>query len=344
MKAIVLNSFGGVENLHLADWPKRDPKSGEVRIRILAVAFNPADYKLRKGVRGVEVPTVLGFDLAGTIDAVGPGVSDFSVGDEVFAFLGGPKSNGSYAEFTCVSIHFVARKPSNLSLLQAAAVPLTGLTAYQCVMDKARVQAGEAIFVAGGSGGVGSMAIRLAKYTGAYPILTTAGTDGEVGYLTQKLGISSKQILRYPGMTLRQLIDGVLSMNGGNPVAAAFDFVGDDMKRLCCNLIDFDGRVVSIVPEPESFVLNLWERGSLVSSRSASVHFEFLGARALFGAPETWTIYRKELEILGKLIEEGHIPPPEITQVGKFSAETVRRAHTLLEEGLIQGKLVMSVG
>ena len=97
MKAIVLNSFGGVENLNLGDWPIAEPRAGEVRVRILAVAFNPADYKLRKGIRGLEVPTVLGFDLGGIIDAVGPGVKDLSVGDEVFGYLGGPKSNGSYA-------------------------------------------------------------------------------------------------------------------------------------------------------------------------------------------------------------------------------------------------------
>ncbi len=343
MKAIVLNSFGGPENLHLGDWPKADPKAGEVRIRILAAAFNPADYKLRKGVRGVEVPTVLGFDLAGIIDAVGPGVADLSPGEEVFAYLGGPKSNGSYAEFTCVSAHFVARKPSNLSMLQAAAVPLTGLTAYQCVMDKARVQPGEAVFVAGGSGGVGSMAIRLARHAGAHPILTTARGEREAEYLSQQLKISPQHIVRYPGLNLQQLIDAVLRMNGGKPVAAAFDFVGGDMKRLCCNIVDFDGRAVSIVPEPETFVFNLWERSAVVSSRSASVHFEFLGARGSFGPTETWAVYRKELEILRKLLEDGRIDPPQITKVGDFSLETVRRAHALLEEGRTLGKLVMSL-
>ena len=342
MKAVILKAFGGVEHLYLGDWPIAEPRAGEVRVRILAVAFNPADYKLRKGIRGLEVPTVLGFDLGGIIDAVGSGVKDLSVGDEVFGYLGGPKSNGSYAEFTCLPAHFVAKKPTTLSFLQAAAIPLTGLTAYQCVMDKARVQAGEAIFIAGGSGGLGTMAIQLARHAGANPILTTAGTDREVEYLTQKMGVPEKHILRYSGLTLQQLTDGVLAMNGGKLIPATFDFVGGDMKRLCCQLIDFDGRVVSTVPESESFVFNLWERGSPVSSRSASVHFEFLGGRATFGGPETWPIYRKELDILRGLIEAGHIKPPHITLVGEFSAEAVRRAHTLLEEGRVQGKLVMS--
>jgi NADPH2:quinone reductase len=344
MKAVILKAFGGVEHLQLGDWPIAEPRAGEVRVRILAVAFNPADYKLRKGIRGLEVPTVLGFDLAGIVDAVGSGVADLSVGDEVFGYLGGPKSNGSNAEYTCVPAQFVARKPGGLTLLQSAAIPLTGLTAYQCVMDKARVQAGESIFIAGGSGGLGTMAIQLARHAGADRILTTAGTDREVEYLAGKMGVPEKHILRYPGLTLQQLTEGVLAMNGGKLIPVTFDFVGGEMKRLCCQLIDFDGRVVSTVPESESFFFNLWERGNPVSSRSASVHIEFLGGRASFGSPETWSIYRKELDILRGLIEAGHIKPPHITLVGEFSAETVRRAHTLLEEGRVQGKLVMSNG
>ena len=344
MKAVILKAFGGVENLQMADWPKKEPKAGEVGIRIMATAFNPADYKMRQGIRGESLPTVLGFDLAGIIETVGPGVTDLSTGDEVYAYLGGPKSNGSYAEYTCVSSHFVARKPANLSFLQAAAIPLTSLTAYQCVMDKARVQPGEAVFVAGGSGGVGSMAIKLARHAGANPIFTTAGSDQEEKYLTQILGIPANHLLSYPGLTLQQLIDAVLAMNGGKLLPATFDFVGGDMKRLCCQVIDFDGRVVSILPESENFIYNIWERGHVISSRSASVHFEFLGGRASFSVPDTWGIYRQELDILRGLIENGHIQPPQITVVGGFSAETVRRAHLLLEAHQVQGKLVMSVG
>jgi NADPH2:quinone reductase len=344
MKAIVLTSFGGAENFQTADWPKPDPRAGEVRIRILAAAFNPADYKLRKGLLpDLPLPTILGFDLAGLVDALGPGVKDLSVGDQVFGYLGGPKSNGSYAEYTCVPAQFVALKPAGLSFPQAAAVPLTGLTAYQCVLDKARVQAGEAVFIAGGSGGLGTMAIQLARYAGAYPILTTGGTDQEIEYLTRDLGIPQEHVLRYPGLSLIQMKERVLAMNQGKLLPATFDFVGGDMKRLCCHLIDFDGRVVSTVPESGSFTFNLWERGNPVSSRSASVHFEFLGGRASFGGPETWGVYRKELDILRGLLEAGHIKAPRITPVGGFSAETVGRAHTLLEEHRVQGKLVMSM-
>ncbi|MCI0527582.1 MAG: zinc-binding dehydrogenase [Nitrospira sp.] len=125
---------------------------------------------------------------------------------------------------------------------------------------------------------------------------------------------------------------------------AAFDFVGGNMKRLCCKVIDFDGQVVSIVEEPEDFTLNVWHgRKSPLFSKSATFHFELLSAPAIFGRPETWKIYRRELSTLTELIEGGYIKPPKITDVGKFSAESVRCAHTLLEEEHVQGKLVMSV-
>lgn len=344
MKAIVLHAFGGVEHLQLSDWPRPEPKEGEVRIRVRAVSFNPVDYKLRQGRFGGELPLILGRDLAGVVDAVGGGVADLSVGDEVYAYLGGPKSNGSYAEYVCTATDFVGKKPTNLSFNRASAVPLVGLTAYQSVVDKAKVQAGESVFIAGGTGGVGSMVIQLARHVGAHPILTTAGSDRSVEYLTQVLDILPGHILRYKGLSLAQLKGRVLEMNGGRGVGAAFDFVGGDMKRLCCEVVDFDGRVVSIVEEPEDFSLNIWHgRKSPMFARSATFHFELLSARAMFGGPETWKIYHKELNTLTALIEAGALKPPAVTEVGGLSAESVRRAHTLLEEGHVQGKLVMSV-
>ncbi|MBW4572627.1 MAG: NADP-dependent oxidoreductase [Tolypothrix carrinoi HA7290-LM1] len=344
MKAIVLHSFGSVENLQLSDWPKPEPQEGEVRIWIQATSVNPIDYKLRQGHFGGELPMILGHDLAGIVDAVGGGVTDLSVGDEVYAFLGGQKSNGSYAEYVCVSTDFVSKKPSNLSFAQAAAVPLVGLTAYKCVVEKAKVQAGEAVFITGATGGVGSIAIQLARYLGADPIITTAGSDDSADYLIQ-LGILPEYVLRYKNLSLEQLKDQVLKMNGGQPVRAAFDFVGGDMKRLCCSVIGFDGRVVSIMQEPNDFTLNLWDYvKSPLFSKSATFHFEFLGSRGLFGEPETWNMYRKELNALTELLEANYIKPPAITDVGSLSAESARRAHTILEEGHAKGKLVVSVG
>lgn len=344
MRAVAINDFGGVEELQMVEWPVAEPKQGEVGIRVKAVSFNPVEYKLRQGRFGGRLPAILGRDLSGVVEAVGPGVEDLAVGDEVYAYLGGPASNGSYAERVSVPIEFVSRKPSNLSFAEAAAVPLVGLTAYESVVVRARIQEGEAVFVAGGSGGVGSMALQLARHLGADPLITTAGSDRSVSYLVGYLGIPGDRIQRYPGLSLLELKGRVIDMNGRRPLAAAFDFVGGTMKQLCLELLGFNGRMVTIVEEPSSFDLNLWNlRQSPTFSRSLTVHFEFLGARGSSSNREDWGVYRTELGALTELIEKGALRPPQITVMGDFSAETVRSAHLALEQGRVQGKQVMLV-
>lgn len=194
------------------------------------------------------------------------------------------------------------------------------------------------------------MAIQLARYKGADPILTTAGSDRSVDYLTQELGVLPECILRYKDKSFEQLKNQVLKMNGGKPVRAAFDFVGGDMKRLCCNVIGYNGRVVSIVEEPDDFTLNLLTltfgegRESSFFAKSATFYCELLSTHAMFGEPETWQIYQRQLNALTELFEAGHIKPPAITDMGSLSAESLRRAHTMLEVGRGKGKLVVSVG
>lgn len=344
MRAIIINAFGPIDVLETADRSQVHPQEGEVRIQVRAAAFNPVDYKLRQGRFGGALPMILGLDAAGVIDAVGAGVTELAIGDEVYAYLGGPRSNGAYAEQVCLPVSFVAAKPRTLSFAQAAALPMVGLTAYQAMFDKAKVHPGEAVFIAGGSGGVGSIAIQLARRLGADPIITTAGSDESFEYLTRTMGVQPQHILRYRGLSLRQLRDRTLAMNGGKPVGAAFDFWGGDMKHLCCSVIGFDGHVVSIVEEPANFSLNVWNaHRSPMFARSASLHFEFVGARAIFGGPEAWGIYREQLNALADLFDRGEVHPIEVCEVGEFSAETAREAHARLEQGHVKGKLVMTI-
>jgi NADPH2:quinone reductase len=344
MRAIVLNAFGAADNFTLENLPDPKPQEGEVRIRVRAAAFNPVDYKFRKGLFGGTLPMVLGQDAAGVIDAVGDGVTHLKVGDEVYAYLGGPKSNGAYAEAVCAPAAFVALKPKTQSFTQAAGIPLAGLTAYHAVMDPTVLRGGPSVFVAGGAGGVGSFGIQLLRLSGADPILTTAGSDASAHYLVERLGVSCERILRYRGLSVPQLVEAVLKMNGGKPVGAAFDFWGGDMKRLCCAVLDFDGRAASIVEEPPSFTLNVWNaRHSPLFARSATLHFCFLAARAVFGAPHTWNTYRTQLDELRELIDADKVRCLSCTEVGPLAPETVREAHALLEGGHVQGKLIMRI-
>jgi NADPH2:quinone reductase len=343
MRAVVLKDFGGIENLHMEEIPTPEPQAGEVRIRVRAAAFNPIDYKYRQGRFDGSLPMVLGFDAAGVVADVGADVSDLAVGDEVYTYLGGPKSNGACAEFVCVPAAFVAKKPERLDFAAAAGIPLAGLTAYQAVHRDNILSAGKSVFVAAGAGGVGSITIQLLRRLGADPILTTAGSDRSSDYLVNTLGVKPEHILRYRGLSLQQMRERTFEMNGGKPVAAAFDYWGGDMKRLCCRIIDFDGRIVSIVEEPPGFDLNVWNASrSPLFSHSATLHFEYVGARAMFGKPETWKVYREQLKIIATMIDGGELEPVACTDVGKFSAEAAQKAHAELETGHVQGKLVMT--
>jgi NADPH:quinone reductase-like Zn-dependent oxidoreductase len=335
MKAVILTAPGGVENLQLAEIATPVPAPEEVRIRIRAAGFNPSDYKMRQsGASAEQGPTILGGEVAGVIDAVAADVAEFRVGDAVCAYL--PLKRGGYAEAVCSHTAFIAPKPHDLSFIQAAAVPLAGLTALTC-FGRGTARPGAPLFVAGGSGGVGSFAIGLAKAEGASPIITTAGSDSSVRYLTQTLGMPADSIVRYDRIDDRQLASCFRAMNGEKSFPAALDFVGARMMTLCCELVDFDGCVTSIVQRPGN------EDQELLSSKCAAFRFVNLRARAKHGDLSAWLQYGKDLRKLLDLVSRGPVRLPHVEHIGTLSAESVRAAHGLLEGKHVQGKLVMSV-
>jgi NADPH:quinone reductase-like Zn-dependent oxidoreductase len=360
MRAIAIDRYGGPEELRETELPVPEPRTGEVRVRIRAVSVNPVDWKMRRGAgapqqSGAQAPPqsgaqaqplqlVLGRDVAGEIDALGPGVTGVEVGERVFGALLGPRSNGAYAQYACAPLPFFGPKPGSLSFAQAAAVPIAGMTAYVSLVFKARMRAGETLFVAGGAGGVGVHAIPLARRLGAETVLTTAGSAESQAFLERELKVPAGHILRYDGLTLEEMAERVLAMNGGRPVMTACDFVGGTMKRLCCRVVEFDGQVVTAVEEPPDFDLNVWSaRAGPLRARSASLHLVNLGARAREGTPADWETYRDALSTLGHWLETGHIPPPPLTLLGPLDEATLREAHRRLEAGHVRGKLVLTV-
>jgi len=340
MLTVMLNRFGGVDAFSAEHRPEVAPGPGEVRVRIRAVGFNPVDVKARQGALGGTPPLVLGRDISGIVDAVGEGVAGFAVGDPVYA-----RANEAYAESIVVPASLAALKPKALSFPEAAALPVAALTAYQAVTEKARTGPGDSVLVAGASGGVGSVAVQLLRHLGASPVLVTAGSDASAEYLTGRLGVRPEHVVRYRGKSSSQLAEEIRTLNGGEPVQAAFDFVGGPMKRLCFEVVGVDGHVVSIVEEPATFELNLWdENTSPLVLRSASFHFVQLAARVRYGPRGTWEKYGHQLTALSLLFDSGALAPVPITDVGPFSVDAVRRAHALLESGQVQGKVVASVG
>jgi NADPH:quinone reductase len=341
VKAIVLTAPGGVEHFRLMDVPLPIPRPDEVRMQVHAVSFNPADCQKRRELSPAQAPIILGGEVAGIVDAVGRDVQHVTCGDSVYAYL--PRTRGGYAEFVCTPATFVARKPANLSFAEAAAVPVAGLTAYQCVVHKARVQSGDAIFIAGGAGGVGTFAVQLARFYGAAPVVATAGSPQSIQYLTNVLGLPPAHLLFYPGLSHAQLVEQARRINGGNLYRITLDCVGHPMTSLCCDLVDFDGHVLSIVNGPQDVAHEGGENDAdRLFNRSAAFHFVLLYARARFADAPTWHVYHQQLTHLTDLLEQ-HIQPPTTTILGPLAVATVQAAHVQLETGHVQGKLVMVI-
>lgn len=342
MQAIVLTAPGPADYFQQATLPLPTPQPDEVRICIHAAAFNPMDFQKRKAATLNQLPMILGGEVAGVIDAVGSAVTTFAVGDVVMTYL--VRKPGGYAEYVCVQALFVVRKPANLSFAQAAAVPVVGLTAYQAIVTRARVQPGDAVLITGASGGVGTMAIQLARLHGAARIVVTAGSDQSARYLTEQLGIAPSQIVRYPGLSRADLAAAALQCNRGQPFRVAMDFVGGAMTSLCSDVVAVEGQVVAIFSGPRDVTHGETENDEdRLFDKSAIFHFLMVSARALYGARESWGIYAEQLAVLAQLLEEGQLQPPQIREVGRLSVATVRTAHQLLEDGHVQGKLVMTM-
>jgi NADPH:quinone reductase-like Zn-dependent oxidoreductase len=320
------------------------PAADEVLIRIRAGSFNPIDYKIRQGRFGGDLPIVLGHDAAGVIAEVGKNVGRLRVGDEVWAYLGGVCSNGAYAEYVAVPHDFVTVRPRILSIEEAASVPVVGLTANQSIRLKGKPTPNHSVFVAGGAGGLGSAAIQILQMIGVEKVVTTSGREASHRYIVDKLRLAPEQVIHYPGKGLKQLTEEAIAANGGSLFEKVFDFVGGEMKRLCFELVDFDGDIVSTVEETDPFTVPVWNgRASPLFRRSASLHFHLLGAAGLYGSKQHWHQYTQQLYELTFLYEAQRLWPVGVENIGELSVETIRHGHERLEAGGIQGKMIFTV-
>lgn len=276
MKAMILNEYGGPEQLRLAEVP--DPKYGpsEVRIRVKAAGVNPVDWKLATGgldpLMNVDFPLISGWDVAGVVEAVGADSPEFAVGDEVFGYLRKDWVQfGAYAELATANVRMLAHKPAALSWEQAAGVPLAGLTAHRAI-ELSGLREGETVLIHAAAGGVGSLGTQIALARGA-KVIGTAGT-GNHDYLSQ-LGATPVEygegvIDRVRGVA-PDGVDVVLDFVGGGVVAQSAELVTDRSRLLSIadHAVDqVGGRVVWVRPD----AAGLTELAELATADKLAVH------------------------------------------------------------------------
>lgn len=318
MKALVLPSFGGPDAFELRDVPKPVPGAGQVLVQVHATSINPLDYQVRRGDYPdlVPLPAITGHDVSGVVEAVGPGVTAFVPGDEVWYTPQIFQGAGSYAQYHVAAEGIVAKKPAALSHLEAAALTLVGGTAWEALVVRAALRVGESILIHGGAGGVGHVAIQLAKAMGAKVFTTARAANTE---FVQRMG--ADVVIDYEN---EDYADAVLRHTGGHGVDVVFDTIGGNTLARSADVLAQLGRVVSIVDiaQPQNLIA-AW-------GKNASYHFVFTRQ------------HRGKLDELGALVARGQLRP----HVGAvFTLADVPRAHALLESpnNGLQGKIAIAV-
>jgi NADPH:quinone reductase len=313
MRAMVIPEFGPPSLFEERDIEKPQAGPGEVLIKIIASGTNPVDAKIRSGaIPAVEPPTILGSDVSGTVEEVGPGVTDFAPGDEVYytTELFGEGANGAHAEYVAGPASIVAKKPDSLSHEEAAAVPLAGGTAYEAVVRRLKVLPGEVVVVHGGAGGVGSFAVQISKAAGAF-VIATAGPDNQ--NTLKELG--ADVAVDYKSEDVSEV---ALAHSGGDGVDAVFDTVGGDIIAPSAEYTRPFGRAATIVGA----------RGDLTQM--------YLKNQTLYGT--FLTRERQRLDEITRLIEQGKIKP----LIGEtLDLAEVSKAHERLDSGHGRGKMVI---
>jgi NADPH:quinone reductase-like Zn-dependent oxidoreductase len=312
MRVITQLATGGPEVLELGEAEIPQPLPTEIRVRVGAAGVNPVDWKTRAGAGMAAVlgppPFTVGWDVAGVVDAVGPGVTRFAVGDAVFGMPWFPRQAGAYAEFvTAPSRHF-AHRPAGLSEVEAAGLPLAGLTAWQCLVDIAAVQPGQRVLVHAAAGGVGHLAVQIAKARGAHVIGTASGAKHN---LLHDLGID--EAIDYRAEAFEKAVD---------PVDVVLDLIGGEVATRSLDILHPEGRLICLPSAAAADALAAAaERG--------------LRATAMLVEPDG-----HGLQQLAHLVDDRRL---RVLVTETFPLERASHAHRAGELGHTSGKLVLTV-
>ncbi|MCU7826862.1 NADP-dependent oxidoreductase [Kitasatospora sp. DSM 101779] len=306
MRAVVVEQWGGPENLVEREVERPEPGLNEVLVRVHAAGVNPVDWKVRAGGALIEwgaVPAV-GWDVSGTVEAVGPGVGIFRPGDEVFGMPLFPRQAGGYAEYVVAPARHLAPKPAGLTHVEAAALPLAALTAWQSLVDAADVRLGERVLVHAAAGGVGHFAVQIAKARGAYVIGTASAGKHD---LVRELG--ADEMVDYRAVRFEDVV---------SDIDVVLDGLGGETAERSLTVLRNGGRLITL-PGPDD----------VPATRD--------GVRA------AWVLVEPDhlgLREIAALVERGALKPVVETVLPLAEAA---KAHEIGEQGRTTGKIVLTV-
>jgi NADPH:quinone reductase-like Zn-dependent oxidoreductase len=332
MKALVLKRYGGPEQVDFAELARPTIGDHELLVRVHAAGLNPIDNMIPKGdfkpIIALRLPATMGSDLAGVVVETGSRVTRFKAGDAVYASLF-DLGAGSLAEFAAVPEHAAALKPANLDFVQAASIPMVGLTSWQALCERARLKPGQKVFIPAGSGGVGSFAIQLAKHLGA-----TVGSTTSAANLAMVRALGADQVIDYQSQEFDQLLgdyDAVLGTVKGDGLAKAL------------RIVKPGATLVSLIGPPDAafarargmnvfmrLVFGLLSRKIIGLARRRAAHYGFLFMRA----------DGQQLARIGELLAQSTIRPV-IDKVFPFAQ--AKQGLAYLATGRARGKVVVQL-
>lgn len=314
MKAVVIKEFGGPEKLELCDMPKPEPGPGQVLVRLRATSINPVDCKIRNngGWAGVPMPAILGYDAAGTVEAVGANVQNLAPGDDVFYSARIFGRQGTYAQYHVEDADIVAHKPANVNFEEAAVIPLAGMTAYDSVITFFQIKPGDTVLIHAGAGGVGSMAVQLAKAAGAY-VIATGRQENEA--FIRSLG--ADVVIDYRNVKFEDELNRLTANQG---VDAAFDTIGGDTVSRSIGCVRPFGKLATVVGISGSI-------GGM-QMRNLSLYYGFMERTPV------------KIEAMRVLAERRQIQPV-IDNV--YDLADIAAAHQRIEAGGMKGKIVVRI-
>lgn len=310
MKAIVMNTYGNEDVLNYIDVDRPEPKADEVLVKVHVAAVNPADWKIRNGfgeMFGLKLPLILGGEIAGTIEEVGVEVKNFKQGDAVYGITASGGLSGGYAEYALAKAAAIAPKPESITFEESAAIPVAALTAWQAMFDVAHLSSGQRILIAGASGGVGSMAVQLAKAKGAFVIGTASGRNEQ---FVRDLG--ADEFVDYTRQPFEEVV---------KDMDVVFDTIGGDTLEQAFKTLKKGGFLVSAVETP---------------SEEKAKEFDIKVAQLLFFQPSA-----QQLTEINRLIEAGKL---KIHVETVLPLPEVKKAHQLSQSRRTRGKIVLQIG